>query len=244
MSDLEKSSSISKPKAGTGDYLHLATRVGLSALPYGGIAKEFFTYFIAPPLAKRQAEWMESIVNRLTELEKKVEGFKIENLAEDESFVSTIYYATVIAVRSHQVDKLAALQNAVLNKALKIQVEEDLQHIFLNFIDELTPTHLIILKYLESPEQWFKEKQITTPDYYMGGAMTVFYHAFPELKDKQVFVKTIIDDLSNRGLSNDWQTFQVMVSKSSMFGPKVTPLGRQFLAFINNPQVLREKDQN
>ena len=97
----------------------------------GGAAKELFNTVIAPPLAKRQVEWMESIANRLEELEKQVEGFKIDSLSTNENFISTVFYATTLNIRNHQEEKIKALENAVLNVALETNIEEDLQHIFL-----------------------------------------------------------------------------------------------------------------
>jgi hypothetical protein len=142
---------IEKPKAGVADAGHLTARTLLSLIPgVGGAAKELFNTVIAPPLQKRQWEWMETIANRLSELEKTFEGFKVENLLSNDNFISSVFYATSLAIRSHQKEKIEALQNAVINTALNIAIEEDLEHMFLNFIDELTPSHLKVLKYFET----------------------------------------------------------------------------------------------
>ena len=69
---------------------------------------------------------------------------------EYENFMTTVTYATIIALRNHQAEKLETLRNAVLNTALSPIVEEDLQHIFLNYIDELTLWHLRVLKFLDN----------------------------------------------------------------------------------------------
>jgi hypothetical protein len=210
--------------------------MALSAVPVvGGAAKELFNTVIAPPLAKRQAEWMDSIAQRLIELENKVEGFKIENLSGNEKFISTIFYATTLNIRNHQEEKIEALENAVLNTALNISIEEDSQHIFLNFIDELTPSHLITLKYFENPIKWIESKNISMPNYSAGGASTIFNHALPEIAKNPDFAKQIVSDLHSRGLAFDWESMHVMVTKASMFAPRITQLGRQFLEFISSP---------
>ena len=232
----KKEKPLGKPKAGIAGAGHLAVRVALSTVPViGGAAKELFNAVIAPPLAKRQAEWMESIAQRLTELEKQVEGFKIENLLDNENFISTVFFATTLNIRTHQEEKIRALENAVLNSALSINIEEDLQHIFLNFIDELTPTHLIVLKYFESPKAWLENKKITIPNYSFGGQDAILNIAFPELAKNQEFAKRIVDDLSERGLAQDWQSMHIGVSASSMIASRITTLGRQFLSFIKSP---------
>jgi hypothetical protein len=46
--------------------------------------------------------------------------------------------ATQVAVRSHHVEKLKSLQNAVLTSALQIHPDEDEMLMFLNYIDIFT----------------------------------------------------------------------------------------------------------
>jgi hypothetical protein len=227
---------ISEPKAGAGDAAHLAVRMALSSIPVvGGAALELFNTVIAPPLAKRQAEWMESIAVRLTELEKKVDGFKIENLQSNDNFISTIFYSTALAVRNHQEEKLEALRNAVLNTAIASKFDDNLSHMFLNCIDYLTPLHVLVLKYFESPTQWVKDKNIRTDNYAMGGAITIFDIAFPELAEKKDFAKQIVSDLSDRGLAGNWESMHTMTNADGMYAPRITSLGKQFLAFISSP---------
>jgi hypothetical protein len=226
-----------KPKAGGKDVAHLAVRVVLSSIPgIGGAAKEIFNTVIAPPLAKRQTQWIESIASRLMELEEKVNDFKIEELSNNSNFISVVLYATQIAIRSHQEEKLEALHNAVLNVALSSLVQEDLQHIFLNFVDEFTPWHLKVLKYLDNPDGWFKNNKKTHPNIYMGGPILIMNNAFPELEKDPEFAHQLIRDLNARGLiSADITTMNTMMSQSGMYSPRTTPLGKQFLDFIVSP---------
>lgn len=225
-----------KPKAGFGDAGHLAARTLLSLIPgVGGVAKELFNTVIAPPLAKRQIEWMESIAKRLEELEKQVEGFKIENLSTNENFISTVFYATALNIRNHQEEKIKALENAVLNSALSINIEEDLQHIFLNFIDELTPLHLLVLRYFESPIDWLKNKGIPIPNHKYGGQDSIFRIALPEIHKNQDLARLLVTDLASKGLSQDWERLHVGVKERYLTAPRITPIGRQFLEFIRSP---------
>jgi hypothetical protein len=227
------------PKPEVGDVSHLAVKSFLASIPgLGAAASEIFNYVIAPPLVKRQQEWMEAVAIRLVELEKTVEGFKIENLRSNDNFLSTVIYATALAVRNHQEEKMCALQNAVVNVALNIPIEQDLEHMFLNFIDELTPSHLKVLKYFENPIEWLKIKGITLPNYTAGGASTIFDTAFPEIAMIPDFAKQIVNDLSSRGLADDWESMHIMVSYSAMVAPRITPWGKKFLNFISSPTEL------
>lgn len=227
---------IERPKSSAGDAVHTTARVALSMIPVvGGAAKEIFNAIVVPPLAKRQAEWLESMAAKLREVEQQIEGFKIENLSSNENFVSIVTYATFLAIRNHQEEKLEALQNAVLNTALSSLVEEDLQHIFLNYIDELTPWHLKVLKFLDCPEEWVKQNKIPISNYTKGGASAVLYDAFPELKKNRDFAKQLIRDLSVRGLASDWDSMNVMTSRYGMFASRTTSIGKQFLEFVTSP---------
>jgi hypothetical protein len=106
---------------------------------------------------------------------------------------------------------------------------------FLNCVDELTPAHLRILKYFENPEEWLRKEKIFVPNYSAGGASTILYTAFPELKEKTDFATLLINDLSTRGLSLDSNSMNIMTTRSGMFAPRITNLGRQFLQYITSP---------
>lgn len=175
------------------------------------------------------------MVEKLKELEQKVEGFKIEKLAENENFISTVTYASIIAIRNHQEEKLEALRNAVLNTALSPLVEEDLQHMFLNFVDELTPWHLKILRYFQNPEEWFRQREITPPNWTFGSQMHAFALAFPELKTQKDFASQLVRDLSTRGLCQDEGRMNIGVTRNAIFSSRTTRLGKQFIGFVTSP---------
>ena len=82
---------LTVPKAGKGDVALVLARAGISAIPYlGRPAKELLAFVIVPPLERRRAEWMNAVGERLKQLEKEVEGFKLEDLAKNELFVTVV----------------------------------------------------------------------------------------------------------------------------------------------------------
>lgn len=108
-----------KPKPDKKDVAHKAAKIVLSGIPWlGGPVAELFNTVIIPPLEKRRNKWIESIAEGLKELEEKVDDFKIENLKDNEMFITTVMHAKQVAIRNHQKEKLAALRNAVLNAGL------------------------------------------------------------------------------------------------------------------------------
>lgn len=60
---------------------------------------------------------MEGVTNKLRELEEKC-NIKLEDLQKDEAFIDTVLYASQIAIRNSQKEKLTALHNAIANTAL------------------------------------------------------------------------------------------------------------------------------
>lgn len=177
--------SMKSPKRSKGDAAHMMIKAGLAAIPIaGGPVAEFMAYVIEPPLSKRRAEWEKSVTEKLNELEDKVEGFNVKELAEDESFVTTYINATRLAISEHREEKLVALRNAVLNSALPSSPDDDKLALFLSYIDRLTPWHLRLLGYFGG-------------DHAHGVYLTM---TMPELRGRDAFYGLLIDDLITCGL--------------------------------------------
>ncbi|NVO65827.1 hypothetical protein [Methanofollis tationis] len=205
-------------KLSSGDYVHKGVKVALSAIPFvGSPISEFFSVVIAPPLEKRRTEWLIEIYQRLQYLEETVVGLKIERLAENENFISTLFYATTIAMRTHQHEKIEALRNAVTNTLIMPDVDANLQLIFINFVDRYTPWHLIILKFLDDPRKFGENRKIKYPNWSMGGSATVLEHTFPELKGRRGFYDQIVNDLYSNGLINSDSFLHTTMTEQGMF---------------------------
>ncbi|MBA7622107.1 hypothetical protein ES703_29478 [subsurface metagenome] len=237
---MPESAITKRPKRKASDVLHTVVKAGISAVPgVGGPANELFSLVIKPPLGKRLDKWWESISERLKEVETKVKGFKIENLSENEMFISTLMQATQVAIRNHQRQKLEALRNAVLNAALPNAPEENLQLMFLNFVDSLTLGHLRMLKLLndfEAKRPLNRSTGVQIEFVAKSKEKTVItaQKALADLIDNQNFYDQVLKDLRIRGL------LEVSMSDTANFLDKIvnaqpTNLGKQLLAFIKSP---------
>lgn len=226
---------ITQPKPSGGDVAHTIVRAGLSAIPViGGPAAELFSALIVPPLTKRRDEWVQSIVDGLKTLEEKIEGFSLDFLQNNETFVTAVMHATHAAIRNHQKEKLEALRNAVLNVASGNAPDEDLQLMFLNFIDTLTPWHLRVCRFFQNPRAYGNAKGVTYPNWSMGSPSTVLEHTFSELRGQRAFYDQIVKDLFARGLVGI-ESLHVTMTESGMFEKRTTEMGDQFIAFISSP---------
>jgi hypothetical protein len=222
-------------ESSAGDYAHAGVRAGLSLAPVlGGPLVEFFSMVVAPPLEKRRDAWLIDIINRLKKLEREDEGFKIENLAQNEEFISTLLYATQVAIRTHHEEKLEALRNIVVNSALDITAEENIHLIFMNMIDRYTPLHIQILCFIENPCVFIppyigtKTGELSFAD----NLRDAFKMTYPEIHIIDEYYEQIIRDLISDGLIRS----EKVMYRDKYLKPKITVLGGEFLTMIRAPE--------
>jgi hypothetical protein len=220
------------PEKDKADVTHTIARVGISSIPYvGGVAAEFFTTLFAAPIEKRRQKWMERVAKGLQELEK-VKDLNIDNLKNNENFVTITMQATQIAMRNHQTEKLEALRNAVLNTSLKIAIDEDLQLMFLSFIDTFTVSHLKLMDLLNDPHNWVIKNDIAfvksdRPD-------VVFEQSFQDFKARRKYYDIFVKDLYSRGLTIK----DIAYLSTDLYGTLVTQAtdtGKEFMNFVTSP---------
>lgn len=145
-----------------GDALHAIIKGSASVIPFvGGIVAELFGTYIQPSLAKREQDWLEGLLAELRVAQQRITDFNTENAFENPIFFTAFLHASQIAMRSHQKEKLEALRNAVLNAALPDAPDDDTQHMFLNFIDTLTPSHLKLLQFFAKPREYGENRGIS-----------------------------------------------------------------------------------
>lgn len=227
----DKKSKYIVPKSTMKDTVHTLTRAGISTLPIvGSPATELFNLIIIPPLNKRREEWMESVANGLNELERKVTGFSVASLSENQMFLTVVSHATYVAIRNHEEEKLLALKNAVINTALTPSPDEDIRLMFINFVDSLTPWHIKILKLLHNPTGVLIERDLAQPSWMSGSVLRLIQYAYPELKNHDDFLNQICRDLYNRGLI---VTDSFGIGVSDFLVQRTSNLGNSFIDFIS-----------
>ena len=138
------------PTKTTSDHALALVRGAISAVPVvGGVGAELFAMVVRAPYDRRAEEWMRDVGDRLRLLSERDEH-RFRALFEDEEFVSVLIAATQAATRSHRREKTELLANSVEQSARKIDVATDLQLLFVRFVDEMTLTHVRLLKMLET----------------------------------------------------------------------------------------------
>lgn len=223
------------PEATLGDRLHTFAKAGIASIPVvGAAASELFTVILTPSLEKRRVEWMNDVAERLKELEERGD-LNLEDLQNNETFITTVMQASQAAVRDHQSEKREALRNAVLNAALPNAHEESIQQYFINLIDTFTVWHIRLLDLFKDPSEWFKKNRKTTPKITLTTSIAqLITAAWPELEDRYDFLDVIVQELETKGLYSGHRQPQG-IRNHRVIDEMVTDIGHSFLDFITEP---------
>ena len=217
-------------------------------LPGTSAAAELLAQYIGPGYEKRLHEWRESVAQTILDLKDQVEGFSIDSLVGNQEFLTAFAAATNAAVRTHQVEKLDALRNAVSNVAAGSAPGDDLQLMFLWYVDTLTPFHIRLLRFWQDPGAWLCGHGLTPDDMSTSHQADTLTRLFPESKGMPTLIDVAHSQLAQRGLVPTHQfalawpsTAHQLIEEKS--GKNTTELGDQFLQFISSPRPHDDPDR-
>jgi hypothetical protein len=212
-------------------------KIALGFVPgVGGALAEIAGHF-NNNLTRRQEFWMVQVSEAINDLQKRA-GLSINELMNNEAFTSFLLQATPIALRNHQQVKLEALKNALASVGNPEFSDEDLAFQFLRYIDELTVSHLVILRTISKRSDAFK-------------SVKSMQQAFEQLMQGEcagaglspVIARTYLRDLDARGLVNaidleDLPEFEskavyIAAEQSERHSLQLTELGGRFFAFVS-----------
>ncbi|MEG4329075.1 hypothetical protein QUB37_17810 [Microcoleus sp. AT3-A2] len=232
-----------------------ATKALISFIPaVGSGLVSFYESNVSAPATKRLNEFLKTLVLALAEIQDKLDGLAFH----DPAFQTTLMYTLQIASRNHQEEKLEALRNIVLNAALPNAPEEEIQQMFLNWIENFTTLHLNLLKLLHQPDRktnidfilpdWENKAnlyQVIFDDLKSKGLVTTENQALKFLRQraqqrrlessiKSGKVKSVnfLDDLPNK--SEDIKTLILQIKRVGG-SSRTTKLGKAFIQFLISP---------
>jgi len=159
---------------------------------------------------------------------------RLRILAGDPAFYDAAVAAARIATATSAAEKHRALQNALFNIGLGVTLEDDKRAIYLRYVDELTPSHVRFMSYLDDPTGWFEQHALPWPNVYAGGLMSVVEAAFPEWRADEPFLDTLAADLVARGLIDN-PGLRTMMTGEGLKARCTKPKGQEFMAFIGGP---------
>jgi hypothetical protein len=204
-----------------------------AAVPGAGYAlQQIVKRIVASPLDARRAKWFQSVGKALQELQDRLEGFDPERLEQNEEFISTVYEATEIAMRTHRETKRQALCNALKNVALGHTLDEVVRGSFLTYIDRFSDLHIRLLRLLANPSGSIAMKKAANGTM-MGGQEAIVRAEINEQEAPLHVFDRVVSDLMNEGLIGG--NLKGMVSQASLLAKRTTPIGDSFLQFISEP---------
>lgn len=81
----------------------------------GGSVAELLELLLGPAVTRRRDEWLRRLADVLNDLTDRLEGFDPRSLSQNEPFVTAVVQATIIAIKTHDQEKLRSLGNALVN---------------------------------------------------------------------------------------------------------------------------------
>ena len=212
------------PAAEAADYSATIAKATVAAIPLlGGPAAEIFGAIIAPALGRRPDEWFEQLRLTVNDLARRANNVTWESLLDNESFTSALLQATAAALKTSAKDKVGALRNAVLDVAAGTGPDEDVQSLFLAFVDALTPVHLRLVRLIA------EQRTVTiptTPDWLKGNYC---HQAIRELLDRGL-VEAINNATRQFLMTGQYGVYQ--------FNVKVSHNREDFVRFLTAPAAL------
>jgi len=181
---------------------------------------------------------MQEVAAAIKRLEKW-RGITVEELSRDEVFVSVVLQATSVALRNHHEEKIRALANGILHAGSGTHLAIDLQLAFVRFVDELSPSHMVLLQAVQE-----RQKEIAPLTSYEN-LYQLLSPGIPGIMTRDIF-RMICLDLQVRGLiriSPDIEEFEGIYEASALLAEQtkddlprviISEVGQQFLAFVSD----------
>lgn len=219
------------PKEAAGDWLHALARGGLGSIPaVGSVVVEIFGQLLGPPIARRRDQFMEDVASEIKRLETE-RGVSLGELQKNETFLDTVLQATQAAVRTQSELKRTCLKNAIINAAMRSAPSAAMQHMFINFVNDFTDWHILLLELFHGPEQWAKNHDTKFSEIMSGAAWHLVEQAYPELTSQKELANQIWRDLRSAGLVTT-DSLGGTMTWNGILSKRTADLGDRFLAFL------------
>ncbi len=185
------------------DKIHrvIRTAIGMSPIASGAIL-EGFNLLWKPPAESRAEQWMTDIIEALNKLAERQNG--IESLIVGEEFQSLLISVNQLILKHHPPEQIEYFKNAVINGITNPSLVYDKKVTFLSLLDELTVSHIRIMRLLTDGILWGIDKETTESRYPYFVAKKLF-ELSSDLSDERQFVEKIVQDLSQHKLFHDIQ---------------------------------------
>lgn len=210
------------------DFCETNLRALVEQIPFGGLLTNNIDFLIKPSIEKRREKWLNLIVDSINVLSDRIDN--INKMFQDETFITFIINTTQSAMRTHQDEKINMYKNVLINSYVCNNIDGDKKLIFLNWLDNLTFTHMKVLAFMDQPSEFCNNSDGNTM-YTIAGIMRM---SFPDFNDNRQIYENIVKDLYYKGLINT-DNISVNMTSSGAFASRTTAIGKEFISFVSNP---------
>jgi len=171
--------------------------------------------------------WLNELAVDLEKVAQK-QIIDVEELFNNPKFVEVVMRTMKSVAITTDTEKLRLLRNVIRNTAQTSEMEHDLRLILMSYIDDLTVSHVNLLKFLDAPKDYYERHQMPWPDQSMGGLNSIIKPAFTQWTDD--FISQLMKDLYAKGLTTTESTGTTMTGaglsagRSKDFGTRLLDL--------------------
>lgn len=212
------------------------TAGAISSVPVvGGIVGAWFQHYVEAPFEERAQDWRLDITEVINELAEKY-----EDLPNNQVLLDALVNATRAAQATHQREKITALKNGIINSVAPKAPGVDEQARFFRMIDQLTPSHMTMLRFLELPGDALRALPIgDRPEPYNIHTEHIklgqlFEAVAPDIASDQEWRDLLLYDLSQARLTLTFSSLEDIATDLSDTRSFATSLGKRFLRFISD----------
>ena len=230
-STLENKLSELNKKSSFGEHILNIIKGILASAPFTGGISSLMTDYIPNTKQKRLEEFAKQVAEDLLKVKDKIDNEVILN----DNFAFMFESSFRKASENYQKVKLNAFRGIIINSAIRKDITNDEKEYFLNLTNNLTVLHLLILKFMATPEKYLEEMNIPQ-NRISGGFASFFPVAIPNVSLD--VIKIAFSELHSYGLINtDKGIFGTMTAGQGLelLKGRVSNVGLRFIEFIKTP---------
>lgn len=209
---------------------HTITNIGagiakaiMQSNPLTGFFQTFYDEFASRQWQQRRNKWEEIFEEKLQNIKDEIDLTKIECIP---NFAQILLCAGQGAMSDIEENKVILYVNTVINSIKHENIDDTKKHIFLNTLRDFTLLHIKILKYINCHQAITTCKQESLEN--------INTCILDNLKSNynESLLKIILLDLINLNFIN-YDTIVDANIGTTYYPKSLSPLGREFLVFIN-----------
>lgn len=226
------------------DTLAFAGKAALSLVTVvGPLIAETLAHALETQQAERQHEFNVSIARALSDAIQRLDGSEtIDDIIRSDEFIAAVTRAQRAAAETASLRKRERLAAAVANGGSWAPFSASEREQFTRLIEEFNELHIWLLHYFTDPAGWLKKRDLYEQhaNLLMGGIDGPLSTALgvPE-RNWRGPVKQAAGDLDRAGLASIPLT--MTMTAQGVFGPRTSPKGQRFLAFLNETDSMSEE---